>query len=153
MAAVTFIIFFVLDKDVLIYCHLCCFFQLVARCLPSVIGKVSNNCNSKRFHLPCGMDAHNIYKWIILSTLTRGVRDMTCSYLLSLYSIYLSFFPPITHLGNLSIVPVFWINFAKPVSESHLSHCRCLGMLPKNVPKHRYCLAFLPQLNLLPFGL
>ncbi len=48
----------------------------------------------KLFILPYGTDAHNIFKWIILSTFTRGVRNM---FLLSLiYSIYLSLFPSIT---------------------------------------------------------
>lgn len=75
--------------------------------------------------------------WIILSTITGD--DM--KFLRSLiYSIWSSFLPSITYLDNLPVVPVSGKNLARATSKLHRSHCRCLGILPKNVLKHRYCL-------------
>lgn len=149
MAAVSFIVF---DNDVFIYCRLCCVFLSVARCPPSFTGTVSKT--PALTQKACGMDAHNIYKWIILSTFTRGVQNM---FLLSLiYSIYLSFFPSITYLDNLSIAPVFWINLAKPAQSPSITEATvgvwecCLRMYPNTDTVS--AISF-PQLNLLPFGL
>lgn len=48
----------------------------------------------------------------------------------------------INHLLGQSFSCPCILNKLGKASTASEPHCRCLGMLPKNVPKHRYCLGF-----------
>lgn len=132
------------------------FFQSEARCLPSLTGKVwktPTRFSSAMWHR---FTQHGLFSE---SEFTTGVRDITSWFWRWSYqrsSVPLTSHPlhqSPTWTIKLSCV-LEWIGKAGTVSESLWSHCWCLGMLPRNVLKHRYCpLFFQLQLNLLPLGL